>query len=137
MHSVTHFRLSVRDISWKPASSILARRVLSDAITNFSVNENKFVINGGKILISITSTINNCTIAVADSVEINPHTPWYDSWRETLWNCLELTDHDFTRHYLATLLVVSSSHSNPMEQFQQLNDQLTQSMVLSFVPINC
>ena len=40
-----------------------------------------------------------------------------------------MTDHDFARHYLATLLVVSSSNPNPMEQFQQLNDQLTQLMV--------
>lgn len=42
-----------------------------------------------------------------------------------------MTDHDFARHYLATLLVVSSSHPNPMEQFQQLNDQLTQFMVFT------
>ena len=70
-----------------------------------------------------------CLTLDADSIEINPHTPWYDSWRETIWSCLEMTDHDFARHYLATLLVVSSSHPNPMEQFQQLNDQLTQLMV--------
>lgn len=49
LHSVTHFRLSVRDISWKPASSILARRLLSDAVTSYTVNENKVVINGGNI----------------------------------------------------------------------------------------
>ncbi|XP_059351867.1 trafficking protein particle complex subunit 8-like isoform X1 [Daphnia carinata] len=111
LHSVTHFRLSVRDITWRPASSVLARRLLSEAVTNFPVNENKVAVIGG-----------------ADPIEINPHTPWYDSWRETLWSCLDMTDHDFARHYLATLLVVSSSHPNPLEQFQQLNDQLTQLM---------
>jgi hypothetical protein len=43
-----------------------------------------------------------------------------------------MTDHDFARHDLATLLVVSSSLPNPMEQFQQLNDQLTVDGILNF-----
>lgn len=68
-----------------------------------------------------------------ESIEVNPHTPWYDSWRETLWSCLEMTDHDFTRHYLATLLVVSSSHPNPVEQFHQLNNQLNQLIVIAIL----
>lgn len=40
-----------------------------------------------------------------------------------------MTEHDFARHYQATFLVVSSSHSNPADQFQQLNDHLNQLMV--------
>lgn len=47
LHPVTHFRLSVRDISWRPASSILARRLLSEAVTSYAVNENKVVVIGG------------------------------------------------------------------------------------------
>ena len=43
-----------------------------------------------------------------------------------------MTEHDFTRHYVSTFLVVSSSHPNPMEQFQQLNDNLHQLMVFFF-----
>lgn len=50
LHSVTHFRLSVRDISWRPASSVLARRLLAEAVTNFPVNENKIAVIGGKII---------------------------------------------------------------------------------------
>jgi hypothetical protein len=109
----------------------LARRLLSEAVTSFSVNENKVIVIGGnyQIYCKFINWITISLITDADTIEINPHTPWYDSWRETLWSCLEMTDHDFARHYLATLLVVSSSHPNPMEQFQQLNDQLTQLMV--------
>ena len=56
-------------------------------------------------------------------------TPWFDAWRETLMGCLEMTEHDFTRHYLASILVVSSSHPNPNDQFQQLNENLQQLIV--------
>ena len=49
LHPVTHFRLSVRDIMWKPASSILAKRLLSEAVTNFAVYENKVIVIGGNI----------------------------------------------------------------------------------------
>ena len=37
-----------------------------------------------------------------------------------------MTEHDFMRHYLAALLVVSSSRANPLEQLQNLSDQLQQ-----------
>ena len=133
LHTVTQFRLSVRDSSWKPASTVLSRRLLSEAVSNCTVPDNKILIKGGTTFINLfLEQVTQSLVSESGEIEVNPYTPWYDAWRETLWTCLELTDHDFTRHYLAALLVVSSSHTNPMEQFQHLNNQLQQLIVRSF-----
>jgi len=113
LHTLSQLRLSVRDIAWKPVSPVLAKRLLAEAVSNYTTSDSKIAV--------ATHT--------GKSLEINSGSPWFDSWRESLWSCLEMTEHDFTRHYVSTFLVVSSSHPNPIEQFQQLNENLQQLMV--------
>lgn len=117
LHTLSQLRLSVRDITWKPLPPVLAKRLLAEAVSNYSTNDCRITV----------------TTLTGKSLEINSGSPWFDSWREALWSCLEMTEHDFTRHYISTFLVVSSSHPNPMEQFQQLNENLHQLMVLFFL----
>ena len=53
LHTVTQFRLSVRDSSWKPASTVLSRRLLSEAVSNCTVPDNKILIKGGITFINL------------------------------------------------------------------------------------
>lgn len=57
LHTVTHLRLSVRDITWKPAQAVLARRLLSDAVMNYpakAVSDSKVIINsGGNFMVQV------------------------------------------------------------------------------------
>ena len=160
LHTLTQLRLSVRDINWKPVSPVLSKLLLAEAASNYAMNDSKIPVTTGIVGIKMFSLelfiiSNGDTIGMilfvyfniitlnliselhdavsGNSFEINWGSPWFDSWREALWSCLEMTEHDFTRHYLATFLVVSSSHPNPIEQFQQLNENLQQLIVLIFV----
>ena len=47
VHPVTQFRISIRDSSWKPASSVLSRRLQTDAVSNFTYSDNVVIVNGG------------------------------------------------------------------------------------------
>ena len=47
VHQITQFRLSVRDVSWKPAVPALAKRLLSEAVSNYTLNDSKVTISTG------------------------------------------------------------------------------------------
>lgn len=58
--------------------------------------------------------------------EIPSSTPWFESWRDTFLRVQYPSDHEFTKHFLACLLVVSSSDNNPVETMIQLGQSLNQ-----------
>lgn len=41
--------------------------------------------------------------------------PWFDQWRETFLSVQAPSDHEFTRHFLSCLIVLSSSEPNPLD----------------------
>ncbi|KAG8442101.1 hypothetical protein GDO86_011047 [Hymenochirus boettgeri] len=50
-------------------------------------------------------------------------TPWFESYRESFFQCLPALDHEFLNHYLACMLVVSSHEPEPVEQFLKLSQE--------------
>nr|KAF6472789.1 trafficking protein particle complex 8 [Molossus molossus] len=50
-------------------------------------------------------------------------TPWFESYRETFLQSMPAADHEFLNHYLACMLVASSSEAEPMEQFSKLSNE--------------
>lgn len=46
--------------------------------------------------------------------------PWYEQWRETFLSVQFPSDHEFTRHFLSCLIVLSSSDPNPLESANNL-----------------
>uniref|UniRef100_A0A672YVX3 Trafficking protein particle complex 8 n=1 Tax=Sphaeramia orbicularis TaxID=375764 RepID=A0A672YVX3_9TELE len=50
-------------------------------------------------------------------------TPWFEAYRETFLQSMPASDHEFLNHYLACLLVVSSSEAVPVEQFLKLSQE--------------
>lgn len=41
--------------------------------------------------------------------------PWFEQWRETFLSVQPPSDHEFTRHFLSCLIVLSSTDPNPLE----------------------
>lgn len=41
--------------------------------------------------------------------------PWFEQWRETFLSVQAPSDHEFTRHFLSCLIVLSSSDPNPLD----------------------
>ncbi|XP_023365982.1 trafficking protein particle complex subunit 8 isoform X3 [Otolemur garnettii] len=50
-------------------------------------------------------------------------TPWFESYRETFLQSMPASDHEFLNHYLACMLVASSSEAEPVEQFSKLSHE--------------
>lgn len=58
------------------------------------------------------------------SIEIPSSSFWFDEWREIFFMVQFPSDHEFTRHLVACLIVVSSSDVNPVEQAHQLTKKI-------------
>uniref|UniRef100_A0A3B4XN31 Trafficking protein particle complex subunit 8 n=1 Tax=Seriola lalandi dorsalis TaxID=1841481 RepID=A0A3B4XN31_SERLL len=50
-------------------------------------------------------------------------TPWFETYRENFLQTMPASDHEFLNHYLACLLVVSSTEAVPVEQFLKLSQE--------------
>lgn len=127
--SLKGIRLNICDVDWRPPQTILARKMLNDAVSTVQCENTK-------------------TIQLEDklSVEIPLNEPWYELWRETFLAVQFPSDHEFTRHLLSCLIVVSSSEPNPVESAHQLTNkvQMMQSVTppklpkwFSTDPLNC
>lgn len=57
-------------------------------------------------------------------IEIPLTTTWFDEWREIFFTVQFPSDHEFTRHLLACLIVVSSADVNPVDQAHQLTKKV-------------
>lgn len=94
------------DINARPPQSALARKFM-----NQSVNV------GSENIRTVKITVGNNN---SDQVEIPMHVPWFDNWRETFFQVQFPSDHEFTRHYLACIFVISSSENEPLEALNTL-----------------
>lgn len=54
--------------------------------------------------------------------------PWFESWREMLLAVQFPSDHEFTKHFLACMIIVSTADDNPLEKIQHMGAQLHQSV---------
>ncbi len=62
------------------------------------------------------------------------NTPWFDAWRELFIKVGYQDDHEFLKHYLSCIYVVSTSHLDPLDQFQKLILQQQQSTTTNRFP---
>ncbi|XP_075997687.1 trafficking protein particle complex subunit 8 isoform X2 [Genypterus blacodes] len=56
-------------------------------------------------------------------LNFNATTPWFEAYRENFLQLMPASEHEFLNHYLACLLVVSSSEALPVEQFLKLSQE--------------
>ncbi|XP_015112086.1 trafficking protein particle complex subunit 8 [Diachasma alloeum] len=106
---VRNLHLSIQDIYSQPPEPTVARKLLNDSVTTEQCER------------TTTITVSNIKLDIPVSV------PWYESWRDMFLSVQFPSDHEFTKHYLACLLVVSTSDESPLEKLQQMASQLHQS----------
>lgn len=53
-------------------------------------------------------------------IDVPAQEPWFELWRETFFTVQFPSDHEYTRHFLGCLIVLSSSDVNPLDSAQQL-----------------
>lgn len=102
--SLKGIRLNISDVDWRPPQTMLARKMLNDAVSGIQCENTKIIhLADGK-----------------GSLEIPLAEPWYEQWRETFLAVQFPADHEFTRHFLACLIVVSSSEPSPVDSAHQM-----------------
>uniref|UniRef100_A0A3Q3WQF8 Uncharacterized protein n=1 Tax=Mola mola TaxID=94237 RepID=A0A3Q3WQF8_MOLML len=67
--------------------------------------------------------VNNVVTAGEYNLNVSATTPWFESYKEKFLQSMPASDHEFLNHYLACLLVVSSTEVVPVEQFLKLSQE--------------
>ncbi|XP_033216769.1 trafficking protein particle complex subunit 8 [Belonocnema kinseyi] len=108
--AVRSLQISVRDVNATPPEPSLARKMLNETVSS-SFTERTTVVHTGSIDLNIPVSI-----------------PWFEAWRETFLNVQYPSDHEFTKHFLACMIVVSTSDDDPLETIQQMATKLNQTI---------
>ncbi|XP_064545470.1 trafficking protein particle complex subunit 8 [Drosophila montana] len=106
--SVRGLRLNFCDVDWRPPQTVLARKMLNESVTN-AHNEKTRV----------------ATIAGID-LEVPTAEPWFEQWRETFLTVQFPAEHEFTRHLLSCLLVLSSADTQIVDTALKLTQRVQQ-----------
>lgn len=87
---------------------------------------------------SVTSVETFKTIEIDENLSINIPDPvvWFEQWRDIFFAVQFPADHEYTKHYISCLIVVSSSDPNPLESVNQLIQkvQMMQNVTPSKLP---
>ncbi|KAF8560797.1 hypothetical protein P879_08712 [Paragonimus westermani] len=108
LHTVTSLRVNFLDTS-SPLVSIASarshlRQIVTACSTDFSIPSSTY--SNGKLSACVPSTI-----------------PWFEAWRYVFIKSLRPSVHEFLGHCLASIFVVSSTHSDPVEALSTLSKQ--------------
>ncbi|XP_056646298.1 trafficking protein particle complex subunit 8 [Diorhabda sublineata] len=107
-NTIRNLKLTFLDILWRPPQTHIARKLLNSSVSNASDCKNNFVQVG------------------RHNLEVPSNTPWFESWRDTFLRVQYPSDHEFTKHFLACILVATSAENNLEEAFDSLTQRLNQ-----------
>ncbi|XP_070603795.1 trafficking protein particle complex subunit 8 isoform X2 [Erythrolamprus reginae] len=108
LHIIKNLKIAVNNIITQPPQTATIRKLLNDVVTVSQPAEGLLanVITAGDYDLNISAT-----------------TPWFEAYRESFLQSMPASDHEFLNHYVACMLVVSSSESEPVEQFLKLSQE--------------
>nr|XP_033789657.1 trafficking protein particle complex subunit 8 isoform X1 [Geotrypetes seraphini] len=136
LHIIKNLKIAVNNIVTQPPQPNAIRKLLSDAVSCSQPADGLVanVITAGDYDLNISDQslkssapwYNNWKDTLMDlstSKFYSATTPWFESYRESFFQSMPASDHEFLNHYLACMLVVSSGESEPMEQFLKLSQE--------------
>ncbi|XP_062542620.1 trafficking protein particle complex subunit 8 [Armigeres subalbatus] len=105
--SIKGLRINVCDVNWRPPQTILAKKMLNESVTS-----------------AVGEKLRAIKLDDGSFVDIPVSEPWFEQWRETFLTVQFPSDHEFTRHLLCSMIVVSSIDVNPLEVAGQLTKKI-------------
>ncbi|XP_076235516.1 trafficking protein particle complex subunit 8 homolog l(3)76BDm isoform X2 [Calliopsis andreniformis] len=108
--TVRNLRLFIQDVNAQPPEPSIARKMLNEAVSSVTCEH--------------TTTVRIGTVELDIPVSV----PWFEAWREMFLSVQYPSDHEFTKHFLACMIVVSTAEDNPLEKIQNMGAQLHQSI---------
>ncbi|KRT81734.1 hypothetical protein AMK59_5774 [Oryctes borbonicus] len=104
--SLRNFKISLQDINYRPPQPVLARKFLNASVNDISESRLH------------TVSIGDYTLQVPYSV------PWFEAWRDTFLQVQFPSDHEFTKHFIACMLIVSTTDDNPVRMMVDLSQKV-------------
>nr|CAD7568876.1 unnamed protein product [Timema californicum] len=142
---VRNLRITMQDVNSRPPQPTLARKFLNESVS-LSCNERNTTL---QIVVTVPGYRSRdlgfnpwhlqifseavgleqgqlCLTGGNQSIDIPISIPWFEAWRETFLQVQFPSDHEFTKHYIACVLVAASTEGNPAELLQHMSQQLQQ-----------
>ncbi|CAL4116832.1 unnamed protein product, partial [Meganyctiphanes norvegica] len=107
--TIRSLRVLFEDMNRRPPQPTLGKKLLSEVVATTPWDRPT------EKLIAASGTREEVKL------ELQLTTPWYEAWRDTFLHVQYPSDHEFTKHYVACIIVVSSGSENPMEQLNRLS----------------
>ncbi|XP_063239297.1 trafficking protein particle complex subunit 8 [Bacillus rossius redtenbacheri] len=104
---VKNLRISMQDVNARPPEPLLARKFLNESVSH-----------------SYSEKTTSFQIGANENIDIPSSVPWFDAWRETFLQVQFPSDHEFTKHFIACVLVVSTAEPGPAEALQRMGQEL-------------
>ncbi|XP_056377756.1 trafficking protein particle complex subunit 8 isoform X3 [Hyla sarda] len=108
LHVIKNLKIAVNSINTQPPLQAAIRKLLNDVVASNQPAE---------------GLVPNVITAGDYDLNISATTPWFESYRESFFQCMPASDHEFLNHFLACMLVVSSHEPEPVEQFLKLSQE--------------
>ncbi|XP_077348740.1 trafficking protein particle complex subunit 8 isoform X2 [Lithobates pipiens] len=108
LHVIKNLKITVNNIVTQAPLQAGIRKLLNDVVSSSQPAE---------------SLVPNVITAGDYDLNISATTPWFESYRESFFQSMPASDHEFLNHYLACMLVVSSHEPEPVEQFLKLSQE--------------
>ncbi|XP_069587351.1 trafficking protein particle complex subunit 8 isoform X3 [Ranitomeya imitator] len=108
LHVIKNLKIVVNSIVPQPPLQAAVRKLLNDVVAANQPAE---------------GLVPNVITAGDYDLNISATTPWFESYRESFFQSMPASDHEFLNHYLACMLVVSSHEPEPVDQFLKLSQE--------------
>ncbi|KAK9403338.1 trafficking protein particle complex subunit 8 [Crotalus adamanteus] len=136
LHIIKNLKIAVNNILTQPPQPGTIRKLLNDVVTVSQPAEGLLanVITAGDYDLNISdhsvkanvpwySSWKDTLMGLNKSTFYSATTPWFEAYRESFLQSMPASDHEFLNHYVACMLVVSSSEPEPVEQFLKLSQE--------------
>ncbi|XP_018410817.1 PREDICTED: trafficking protein particle complex subunit 8 isoform X2 [Nanorana parkeri] len=105
---IKNLKIAVNNIVTQPPLQAAVRKLLGDVVLSSQPAD---------------GLVPNVITAGDYDLNISASTSWFESYRESFFQSMPASDHEFLNHYLACMLVVSSHEPEPVEQFLKLSQE--------------
>ncbi|XP_019402994.1 PREDICTED: trafficking protein particle complex subunit 8 isoform X3 [Crocodylus porosus] len=136
LHVIKNLKIAINNIITHPPQPGAIRKLLNDVVSVSQPAEGLVanVITAGDYDLNISDRSVKANVPWYSNwketlMELNASTfytattPWFESYRESFLQSMPASDHEFLNHYVACMLVVSSSEPEPVEQFLKLSQE--------------
>lgn len=113
---IRNLRVVFEDMNRRPPQPTLGKKLLSEVVSSTPWDR------------PVTRTIGASGTREALELELQQTTPWFETWRDTFLHVQYPSDHEFTKHYIACIVVVASTSENPLDQLNRLSQYLHQQL---------